>query len=71
MLPEAAMPLTVVFAVAGVTVSTVVAWFQGARGRQPTTITEWVLLGVIAVAWLAVSAWIVMGSTDLSRLLPG
>ncbi|MGB1656764.1 MAG: hypothetical protein ACPHO4_05395 [Longimicrobiales bacterium] len=56
-----AMQLTLPFAACGVAASTVVAWFHGERGKQEASVLEWMLLSVIAVIWVSVSAWIVLG----------
>lgn len=53
--------LSLPFAVCGVAASTIVAWFHGERGRQETSVLEWILLSVIGVIWIAVSAWMVVG----------
>ena len=53
--------LSLPFAVSGVAGATVVAWFHGERGRQEASVLEWILLSVIAVIWIAVSAWMVVG----------
>jgi len=45
----------------GVAAATVVAWFHGEKGKQEASVLEWMLLSVIAVIWIAVSAWIVVG----------
>jgi serine/threonine protein kinase len=55
-LPPYVFDVTVTTAVAGVLVSLVVAWFHGERGRQQAPTVEYVLLGIIAVAWLVISA---------------
>ena len=54
--------LTLPFVAAGVSVSTVIAWFHGEEGRQDTSILEWILLSIIGVLWLTVSAWIVVAT---------
>jgi serine/threonine-protein kinase len=53
--------LSLPFAICGVAASTVVAWFHGEKGRQEASVLEWILLGVIAVIWIAISAWMVVG----------
>ena len=45
----------------GVAAATVIAWFHGEKGKQEASVLEWMLLSVIAVIWIAVSAWIVVG----------
>ena len=59
-LPPIAMRLTLPFAACGVAASTVVAWFHGEKGSQEASVLEWMLLSVIAVVWIALTAWIVM-----------
>jgi len=61
LLPADAKLLTVVFVVAAVVASAVVAWFHGEKGRQRAPAIEYVLLGLIAVGWLAVSVMVVLG----------
>ncbi|GMV06184.1 MAG: hypothetical protein AMXMBFR53_24600 [Gemmatimonadota bacterium] len=61
LLPPEAKLLTVVFVVAAVVASAVVAWFHGERGRQRAPAIEYVLLGLIAAGWLAVSVMVVLG----------
>lgn len=56
-----AMQVTLPFAACGVAASTVVAWFHGERGKQEASVLEWMLLSVIAVIWVSISAWIVLG----------
>ena len=53
--------LSLPFAACGVAAATVVAWFHGERGKQEASVLEWILLSVIAVIWIAVSAWMVVG----------
>jgi serine/threonine-protein kinase len=54
--------LSLPFAACGVAAATIVAWFHGERGRQEASVLEWIMLSVITVIWIAVSAWIVVGS---------
>jgi serine/threonine protein kinase len=54
-------PLTLAFAAAAVLTSTVIAWFHGAKGKQRAPAVEYVLLGLIVIAWAGVSAWIFLG----------
>lgn len=61
MLPENAKLLTVVFSVAAVVASGVVGWFHGEKGKQQAPAIEYVLLGLVAVAWLVVSWFAVAG----------
>jgi hypothetical protein len=49
--------LTMWFVGGGIAAATVVAWFHGEKGKQQTNVLEWILLSLIAVAWLTVSAW--------------
>jgi serine/threonine-protein kinase len=60
-LPRIAWQLSLPFAGCGVAASAVIAWFHGERGEQEASKVEYVLLGVIAVIWVAISAWIVLG----------
>jgi serine/threonine protein kinase len=60
LLPPESKLLTVVFSVAAVVASAVVAWFHGERGRQRAPLIEYFLLGLIVVAWLVVSGWILV-----------
>lgn len=50
--------LALPFVGCGIAASTVVAWFHGERGTQESNVLEWILLSVIAVAWLTISVWI-------------
>ena len=59
-MPDLAWSLSLPFATAAVASATVVAWFHGERGRQRTSVIEWVLLSVIGVLWLTTTAWIVL-----------
>jgi len=45
----------VIFVVAAILASGVLSWFHGERGRQRAPAIEYVLLGLIVIAWLAVS----------------
>ncbi len=47
------------FAACGVVAASVVAWFHGERGAQESSATEWVLLSLTGLVWLALTAWIV------------
>jgi serine/threonine protein kinase len=49
-------------AACGVAAATVVAWFHGEKGKQDTNVLEWILLSVIAVAWVAISGWMIVKS---------
>ncbi len=55
LLPPKSQLLTLIFVAAAVLASAVIAWFHGERGRQRAPFLERVLLGLIAVAWLAVT----------------
>lgn len=57
---EDAMLLTVIFVVAAVIASAVVAWFHGEKGRQSAPAVEYVLLALIAAGWLAVSGMVLI-----------
>lgn len=57
---EDAMLLTVVFVVAAVIASAVIAWFHGEKGRQSAPAIEYVLLALIAAGWLAVTGMILV-----------
>lgn len=61
-LPRIAWQLALPFAGCGVAASGVIAWFHGEEGKQEVGKLEYVLLGVIAVVWVAISAWIILGS---------
>lgn len=50
--------LTLPFVACGVAAATVGAWFHGEKGKQQTSVLEWMLLSVIGVIWLTVSAGI-------------
>lgn len=58
--PAIAYRLTLPLVACGVAAATIIAWFHGEKGRQESSVLEWILLSVIAVAWLSVSAWIVV-----------
>lgn len=58
--PPIAYRLTLPLVACGVAAATVVAWFHGEKGRQESSVLEWILLSVIAVAWLSISAWILV-----------
>jgi serine/threonine protein kinase len=55
LLPPKTKLLTVIFVVASVLASAVIAWFHGERGKQKATATEYVLLSLIGVGWLVVT----------------
>jgi len=54
-LPADSILLTVIFVVAAVLASAVIAWFHGERGKQRAPAIEYVLLGLIGAGWLVVS----------------
>jgi serine/threonine protein kinase len=54
--------LSVPLAASGFIAATIVAWFHGERGRQRTSLLEWILLSLVGALWLAVSAWIVIAA---------
>lgn len=51
--------LTLPFTACGIAAAAVIAWFHGARGKQSTSLLEYLLLAAIAAVWVALSAWIV------------
>jgi serine/threonine protein kinase len=53
--PEAFKPLVIIFVVAAVVASAVIAWFHGQKGTQRAPAIEYVLLGLIGTVWLVVS----------------
>lgn len=53
--------LSLPFAACGFAAATVVAWFHGERGKQQTSVLEWILLSLVAVVWLTISTWIIIG----------
>lgn len=53
--------LSLPFAACSVAAATVIAWFHGERGKQESSVLEWIMISVIAVTWISVSAWIVVG----------
>ncbi len=57
-MPSITFRLTLILVVAGVLASAVIAWFHGEKGRQKAPKVEYGILGVLALAWLAVSAWV-------------
>jgi serine/threonine-protein kinase len=59
LLPPNAKLLTVVFVVAAVLASAVIGWFHGEKGSQRAPSIEYVLLGLIAMAWLVISVLVV------------
>jgi len=52
--------LSLPFAACGFAIATVIAWFHGERGRQQTSVLEWILISVIGVIWVAISGWILL-----------
>jgi serine/threonine protein kinase len=59
-LPDTSVDLALTLSAAMVLASAVVSWFHGARGRQSAPVVEYLLLGLIAVAWVVASTWIVV-----------
>jgi serine/threonine protein kinase len=57
---EVIRPLSVPLALCGVAAATVITWYHGERGVQKSSVTEWVLLGVIAIVWLAATTLILV-----------
>lgn len=55
LLPPKSKLLTVIFVVAAVLASGVLSWFHGEKGRQRAPTIEYILLGIITVAWIAVT----------------
>ncbi len=55
LLPAKSELLTVIFVVAAILASAVLSWFHGAKGKQKAPVTEYVLLGILTIAWIAVS----------------
>ncbi|MEJ2217854.1 MAG: serine/threonine-protein kinase [Gemmatimonadota bacterium] len=55
LLPPKSKLLTVIFVVAAVLASGVLSWFHGEKGRQRAPTIEYILLGLITVAWIAVT----------------
>lgn len=51
--------LTLPAAACGVMAATVIGWFHGEKGRQTSSMLEWLLLSLIGIAWVMTSAWIV------------
>jgi len=52
--------LGLAFVGSAIAAATVVAWFHGERGKQKISMLEWILLGIIGVAWASLSVWIVV-----------
>jgi len=61
MLPDNVKLLTVILAVAAIVASGVVGWFHGEKGKQRAPTIEYLLLGLVAAAWLVVS-WFAVAS---------
>ena len=53
--------LALPFTACALAAATVVAWFHGERGSQEASVLEWILLSIIAVTWVTISAWTVIG----------
>ncbi len=60
LLPEIAFRLALASVACGFAAAVVVGWFHGARGKQRASMLEWIILGVIAVVWIAIIAWILL-----------
>ncbi len=60
LLPPKSKLLTVIFVVAAILASAVLSWFHGERGKQKAPVIEYVLLGIITVAWIVVSVLAIM-----------
>jgi serine/threonine-protein kinase len=58
--PDGFKLLVVIFAVAAVLASAVIAWFHGEKGKQRAPAIEYVFLGLITVLWLVVSVMTVL-----------
>ncbi len=54
--------LTLPLVACGVAASTVVAWFHGEKGKQDSSVLEWILLSVIGALWIAISIWILIST---------
>jgi hypothetical protein len=52
-IPKVLYPLSLMTVCAVIAGTAVLAWYHGERGPQPGTRTERILLGIIALAWLA------------------
>lgn len=53
--------LTLPLSICAVLATAVIAWFHGEEGKQEASALEYLLLSGIAVVWLGISAWIVLG----------
>jgi len=61
-LPQLFFDLSLPLATCGVAASTVVAWFHGEKGKQEANVLEWIMLSVIAVIWIAITGWMIIGA---------
>ncbi len=52
--------LTLPFVGSAVVATTIIAWFHGERGKQKTSVLEWILLSLVGVIWLSLTAWILI-----------
>ncbi len=52
--------LALPFVGSAIVAATIIAWFHGERGKQQTSILEWILLSLVGVVWLSISAWILL-----------
>ncbi len=60
LLPAKSELLTVIFVVAAIIASAVLSWFHGEKGTQKAPAIEYLLLGLIAAGWIAVSVYAVV-----------
>ncbi len=60
LLPPKTKLLTVIFSIAAVLAAGVISWFHGERGRQRMPFLEYVILGLLGLAWLVVSVFAVL-----------
>ena len=61
-IPMVIFLLTLPLSACGVMAVTVIGWFHGEKGAQEAPMLEWLLLSLIGVAWIMMSAWIVMAA---------
>ncbi|MSR19819.1 MAG: serine/threonine protein kinase [Gemmatimonadetes bacterium] len=52
--------LALPFVGSAVVATTIIAWFHGERGKQKTSVLEWILLSLVGVIWLSLTAWILI-----------
>lgn len=60
LIPPLAYPLSLTFVLAGITATGVLAWFHGEKGAQRAPPLERLLLGIVLVAWVGVSAFLLV-----------